>query len=369
MNSFWSLFDWVFPAIRLSDDLRLDDVEAFAGRSYAIQTRTLSTPNRLQHQPRLQATDPDGHRQRERWKDVERDRGRDSELASLRKTNEELRARIRELEQSLNLARQSVCYAENLVSPALPLNVHLLPPTKVPPSVDPTALQTAYDALCTSYSVVQQALYEKNEEVYSLRTFLTKTDEMSGAQLIEAIGDLNTEILQLAASISDEFTDSFDRSFGCVRSSDRELLYPALGVRTTKLLEEQNHLSDPTFVQFAIQAWEVYCVEKMMKPFCFGAQTEIQRVLSAVFQRIQETGKLSNSTCLRFGDQKPRRASSNIFSLASTHSCPPQSLHACGPEFQCSCSSSHTGHSRYPSLTDKSGPICARKSPRCSCLR
>lgn len=304
MNSFWNLFDWIFPAIRLSDDLRLDDVEALAGRSYAIHTRTLSTPARLQYQARPQATDAERYRQRERRKDVaERDIERESELVgSLRKENEELRARIRELEKSLDFAERAVSYAREVSVPALRLNVRLPTPPEAPPSATPAALQTAYAHLRTSHASVQQALRERDEEVSSLRTFLTKTDDMSGHDLMQAIRDLNSEIVQLAASITDAFADTFDRRNQYARSSDRDRLYPALGEPTTTLLEEHDHLSDPTFVQFAIQAWEVVCVGKVMTPFCFGVQTDIQKVLSAVFQRIQESGKLCVPICLRFAD-------------------------------------------------------------------
>lgn len=297
MNSFWSVLDWFFPAIRLTDDLRLDDPEALAGRTYALHTRTLSTPSRLQPtQPqRLQASDAaEWHRQRERRKDGEREayRDRESELvAGLRRENEELRARVQQLERDLQLARQSVTYAQDVAAPALPLTVDLPAPPRVPQSADLASLRTAYDALTASHASVQQALRERNEEVSSLRTFLTKTDDISGAQLIQAIRDLNSEILQLSASVADEFTGKFDRRVNYARASDRETLYPAVGVRTTELLEEQDHYQDPTFVQFAIQAWEVACVGKLMIPFCSGAPSDVQRLLSAVFQRIQEHGK------------------------------------------------------------------------------
>ncbi|GJE99908.1 hypothetical protein PsYK624_161830 [Phanerochaete sordida] len=299
MNPFWSLLDWFFPAIRLTDDLRLDDPEALlAGRAYALHTRTLSNPSGRQT-PRLPAPDTvEWHRQRERRKDGERtdrDRerereGRESELVGmLRRENEELRTRVQQLERDLQLSRQSVAYAQDVGTPALPLHVGLPPPPRIPHGADAGTLRTAYDALAASHAAVQQALRERVEEVASLRTFLTKTDDLSGAQLVQAVRDLNSEILQLAASAADEFAGTFDRRVRYARASDRETLYPALGVRTTELLEEQDHAQDPTFVQFAIQAWEVACVGRLMVPFCAGAPGDVQRLLSAVYQRMQQT--------------------------------------------------------------------------------
>lgn len=281
MNSFWSVLDWFFPAIRLVDDLRLDDLEAPSGRPYAIQTRTLSTSSRS-HPRRPLPSDAEWQngRQREQRKDAERERDID-DTSRLRKDNEELRRRVRELEASLNSTRNALStLSQNAHSPLLSLP-------------DP-ALQTAYDDLRTLHATVQQTLRERNEEVSSLRTFLTKTDELSGAQLVQATHDLNIEIIQLSASIVDRFAPSFTRKFDFVRQSDRDLLHPALGVRTTQLLEDLQHSADPTFVQYAIQAWQVAFVGKQMSAFCFGAPSEVQRILTAVFQRIQAAGKLRN---------------------------------------------------------------------------
>lgn len=293
MNSFWGLLDWFFPSIRLTDDLRLDDAEAaLAGQSYALHARTLSSSNRLPHQSRLQASsDAERQRQRERRKIVEREsRGEEeSEIVSLRRENNELKARIKQLEEDLQLAKQS---AQDLSPPAPPLNGALhQPPPRAPSSSDPVALRKAYDALSASHALVQQTLRERSEEVASLQTFLTKTDEISGAQLIQAIQDLNSEILQLAASVAEEFAGTYDRRETAIHSSDFRILHPAIGEGTTRLLREQNHQADPTFVQFAIQAWEVACVGKLMTPFCCGVSDPVQQVLSAVFQRIQEHGK------------------------------------------------------------------------------
>ena len=328
MNSFWSLFDWLLPAIRLTDDLRLDDPEALAGSTYALQSRTLSSSNRLQHQPRLQATsDAEGYRQRERTKNGQQgklDRERESELVtSLRKENEGLRLHIQQLELDLELARRSLSYAQDISAPSLPLSVGLPQPPKAPLPTDIVALRTAYDALSASHTLVQQALRERNEEVTSLRTFLTKTDDMSGAQLVQAIHDLNSEILQLSASVADEFAGTFNRRGNYARQSDRDKLNPAIGVRTIEILEEQDHQADPTFVQFALQAWEVACVGEIMIPFCCGAPDQIQRVLSAVFQRIQECGEWLYQALinveLSFVATEPQATSSRWRALTHAH--------------------------------------------------
>ncbi|TBU22717.1 hypothetical protein BD311DRAFT_614541, partial [Dichomitus squalens] len=63
---------------------------------------------------------------------------------------------------------------------------------------------------------------------------LSKTDDWSGAQLLQALADLNLEIIQLSASVAEEFATNARRE----------------------------HAQDPTLVLFALQPWEVWCVTR-----------------------------------------------------------------------------------------------------------
>ncbi|EMD34021.1 hypothetical protein CERSUDRAFT_117535 [Gelatoporia subvermispora B] len=147
-------------------------------------------------------------------------------------------------------------------------------------------LRTSYNSLLASYSVVHRALQERTEEAGSLRTFLSKTDEWSGAQLLQAIHDLNSEIVQLSASVADEFSSSLDRSRDLTRTSDRELVNNALGPVMMNLLASRDHMADPTLVQFAIQAWEVSCVGKVLDAFCYGLPADVDQFLNGVFEHM-----------------------------------------------------------------------------------
>ncbi|KAH9068381.1 hypothetical protein EDB83DRAFT_2518731 [Lactarius deliciosus] len=62
-------------------------------------------------------------------------------------------------------------------------------------------LRTSYAELASSVRTLESS----GEELKTLKSFLTKTDDFSGQQIIQAVHDLNTEILQLAAAVSDEF--------------------------------------------------------------------------------------------------------------------------------------------------------------------
>ncbi|KZT29850.1 hypothetical protein NEOLEDRAFT_480490 [Neolentinus lepideus HHB14362 ss-1] len=73
------------------------------------------------------------------------------------------------------------------------------------PPLELKTLHDKYDGLKGAYGQAITELKEKKEEVKSLRTFLNRTDEWSGAQIIQSVKDLNGEIVQLAALIADEF--------------------------------------------------------------------------------------------------------------------------------------------------------------------
>ena len=226
-------------------------------------------------------------RDRERYKDHEREADK-QRIASLEQDNAALKRRIAQLEHDLLSTTQTVASLQLLSTP-LPLNT--APPSPPSPPLDPTTLSTAFDALKVTQDLTHQALYERTEEVTSLRSFLSKTDEWSGAQLLQALHDLNAEIVQLAASIADEYAPVLDRRVDLSRTSDRDFLDRALGPQMTDLLGRRDHAADPTLFQFAIQAWEVVCVNQILDAFCFGLPQEVDDILAAVFERMHQYGE------------------------------------------------------------------------------
>ena len=129
-----------------------------------------------------------------------------------------------------------------------------------------------------------------DEELRLLDSFLTKTDEYSGQQIIQAVHDLNTEILQLAAAVSDEFLLT-RRSPGLWKESHCEFIREAIGDGMLTLLRDGDYEDDPTVVQLAIQAWEVRCCRQVLDSFCAGAPPEVDRFLNVVFRNMQSSGK------------------------------------------------------------------------------
>ncbi|TFY64131.1 hypothetical protein EVJ58_g2830 [Rhodofomes roseus] len=324
MNSLWTLLDWILPSVRLSDDLEdrylTDDGYSVASTLTAPRIRGQYSHELRRDWTRERDRDRERELDRERARIAIEDREKERQRAQLlERDNAALQQRIAALERDLQSARQSLATFSVLSSPAPPTNaLSAQPRIYHTPSPNPVDLRTSYDSLLSSYKMAHRALQERTEEVASLKTFLSKTDEWSGAQLLQALRDLNAEIVQLAASAAEEFASALDRRVDLVRQSDRELLSSAIGPVMTNLLVTRDHSTDPTLVQFAIQAWEVFCVGRIMNAFCFGLPYDIDQFLGNLFEQMNRTGQsaLAHSSSLLI---PCCRATSRRFTLASPH--------------------------------------------------
>ncbi|KAH9972836.1 hypothetical protein BGW80DRAFT_1252545 [Lactifluus volemus] len=126
-------------------------------------------------------------------------------------------------------------------------------------------LRTSYAELANSV----RTLASNGEELRTLKSFLTKTDDYSGQQIVQAVHDLNTEILQLAAAVSDEFPLT-RRSPGLWNESHCELVREAIGDGMLALLRDGDHEDDPTIVQLAVQRGKFGVAAKSSIPSARG---------------------------------------------------------------------------------------------------
>ena len=158
---------------------------------------------------------------------------------------------------------------------------------------------------------------EQLAHMRSLDVFLTKTDGWSGAQVIQAVDDLNTEITQFAASATEVCIferniapTSYRRSrqsrrgrgghFGSVdgRTVDGSLmtpdtaaeLAPWLGDSFARILAMRDHEQDPVLVQLALQASLATCCARSLSLFCVGFPSKLDGLLSRVFSHMQLAG-------------------------------------------------------------------------------
>ncbi|PCH42232.1 hypothetical protein WOLCODRAFT_137774 [Wolfiporia cocos MD-104 SS10] len=281
MNSLWNFLDWILPSIRLADDL--DDPHALSDDGYSATSSLPRIRDQYTHDLRREWA-REQERERERLREREKERQR---IVALERDNAALRQKVASLENDLQSTRRSLAMHTLLSTPTpAPGSPTRSSQSHHIPALDPVDLQTSYESLLSAYQLTRRALQERNEEVASLKSFLSKNDEWSGAQLIQALRDLNSEIVQLAASVADEFSPVLDRRVDLTRQSDRELVNGALGPVMLNLLVTRDHTADPTLVQFAIQAWEIFCIGRVLDAFCFGLPAEVDNFLTGVFEHM-----------------------------------------------------------------------------------
>lgn len=354
MNSFWDIVDWILPPVRIIDDLADDPVDhAHRSRSNHHHSSQSTRRQSGRDHDKERERERDSGRRRDKERDRERPKAKEGRVLEADREREQLRQRIQQLErenesltEQLRATReelstlttaiftpsspsertpQSHSYLTSPLDPALvalpPSRTHSRAPsdTEADESIsrtpvhaqvaqysaeaalaDPRRLRVLYTSLRATYGDARQTILSQAEELASLKSFLSKTDDWSGAQLLQALADLNSEIIQLSASIAEEFAAVLradTRAPSAAKERDREIVGPALGEEMLKLLESREHAGDPTLVQFALQAWEVWCAARVMDAFCYGLPAEVDEALKLVFERMQLEGECLMAIC------------------------------------------------------------------------
>ncbi|KAI0264443.1 hypothetical protein BC834DRAFT_844086 [Gloeopeniophorella convolvens] len=299
MNSLWSIIASYLPSIRIYNDDTQDtprsDDEASDDGSYELPTTNPNTyypmtRSRTQGQrhdrPLSQGSALDLRRATQdddvRVKHLELFNSRLKEqVLTLQRQLEHLQADFSSTKMELEHQRTANTL---LVSQKSQLSVELSQAfvARQAQATEIHKLRTSYVELANSVRTLESS----GEELKTLKSFLTKTDDFSGQQIIQAVHDLNTEILQLAAAVSDEFTLSRNVP-GLWKESHCELVREAIGDGMLALLRDGDHEEDPTVVQLAVQAWEVWCCRQILDSFCAGAPPEVDRFLNEVFHEMQ----------------------------------------------------------------------------------
>ena len=179
-----------------------------------------------------------------------------------------------------------------------------------PLSIGTSFSRSSDDSSASHVSRLKTLLSDRTSELNSLQAFLSKHDEWSGAQVVQAVEDLNGEVARLASAVSECFVVGSDIDSDCSDSasvgtkSSPRLPNSKSGQETHDRLKEAlgsnfYHLiftcsdppSDPSmFVQYAIQAWEVWCCSQILDGFCFGLPSEVERVLTDVWESMKHEG-------------------------------------------------------------------------------
>lgn len=302
MNALWNFIASYFPSVRIYNDIQdnsLSDDEESDDGSYDLPTTTynampLPSPSRSgQRHDRstLRTTALDSssaidadHSPRRTQLETFNSRLQE-QVVSLQRQLEHIQADFSSTKMELEHQRSANTV---LVSQKGQLSVELAQTCAAhrAQATEVHNLRTSYAELANSVRTLESS----GEELRSLKSFLTKTDDYSGQQIIQAVHDLNTEILQLAAAVSDEFPLT-RRSPGLWKESHCEFVREAIGDGMLALLRDGDHEDDPTIVQLAIQAWEVWCCHQVLDAFCAGAPPEVDRFLHDIFREMQSSGE------------------------------------------------------------------------------
>ena len=177
------------------------------------------------------------------------------------------------------------------------------------------------DAMPDNMSTVSE---EERAHARSMEVFLTKTDLWSGAQVIQAVQDLNSEILQFAASAVEVCTFTKQRPSQPKMHQTVNEVTTRLGYSLTRMLATRDHSQDPMLVQLALQGCISFCISRALSSFCIGYQSKSNITLTHIYTHMFQSGEflmasLHSSRNLRHFHPEPQPTSSRWRALAHKH--------------------------------------------------
>ncbi|KIJ67004.1 hypothetical protein HYDPIDRAFT_174280 [Hydnomerulius pinastri MD-312] len=225
-------------------------------------------------------------------------RARDIEIDSLKKEKDKLLAdrQSRERPPSMTLDRrrsQDIArHRSNSSQSLLSQHIRLSADWSEQRDVE-TASQTSGSHRRAGSEVVADNMSTVSEEeraqAKGVETFLTKIDLWSGAQVIQAVQDLNSEILQFAASAVELCTFAKQRPSQAKVSQTQNEVSSRLGPTLTRMLAARDHSQDPMLVQLALQGCISFCISRALSSFCIGYQSKANITLTQIYTHMFQT--------------------------------------------------------------------------------
>lgn len=242
----------------------------------------------------LARTQADVHKLEERCRALERAlretkemlRTRDSEIERMRRERAEEHRRRNEEQEAQSASRRS-SGSDRQDPPPPPPPKHLSNGSQYAQS----AAGTADHHEDESASSASEDSEEERAHMRGLETFLTRIDRWSGAQIIQALQDLNSEILQFAASATELCTfDKYSRSSPARTTQATKETAARLGASLARVLSSRDHAQDPILVQLALQSCVATCIARALSTFCFGFAAKPNAVLSQIYTQMYGSG-------------------------------------------------------------------------------
>ena len=171
------------------------------------------------------------------------------------------------------------------------------------PESSPTpSSHKTYRTSSTSITSIHDGPTFQDEYIAHLQSFdvfMTKTDSWSGAQVIQAVRDLNSEILQFSAALT-ELHYAIDTNNGGKRpainpnvlTQAKQNTATRLGVPFMHVLSTRDRSQDSSMlVQFALQATLCSIIDRTLAGFCVGFPAKYDALLSQLHLRVCSSGK------------------------------------------------------------------------------
>jgi len=121
--------------------------------------------------------------------------------------------------------------------------------------------------------------------------FLNKTDSWSGAQVIQAVQDLNSEILQLSACATESVTiEGRDKPSLARMNQANKGVSSRLGAPFARLIASRDHSEEPALLQFGLQACVATCVARLLGVFSVGLPLMHNDMFLQIHKRMHAIG-------------------------------------------------------------------------------
>lgn len=132
---------------------------------------------------------------------------------------------------------------------------------------------------------------EDRARIRSAETYMTRTDAWSGAQVLQAVHDINSEILQFAASAT-EMCTFLPAPSSSANPKMAQLIHDTntrIGPNMTRILSNRDHSQDPLLVQLALQGCVSLCIARALNSFCIGFPSKSDAVLDQLYNHMHLT--------------------------------------------------------------------------------
>lgn len=209
---------------------------------------------------------------------------------TLKETREMLKSRDAEVEKMRREGEKERFIAEHRRSDVGPPQHAYTPPKNLQSrhsSLDMRRTNGYANGRSTPSEISLTECEEGQARTRSSEIYMTRTDSWSGAQVLQAVHDINSEILQFAASATELCTfdkDSRPSSSRCIQAMHETS--SRLGPNLARILSNRDHSQDPILVQLALQGCVSTAIARALSSFCIGFPAKSDTVLSQVYSRM-----------------------------------------------------------------------------------